>query len=343
MLDRSLASWFGPVTGVAIAIVAVIASHGQQAFAQAPAGKTTWKAPRTADGRPDLQGVWLSNTATPLERPKALEGRAFLTDAEVSELKQRAQQIFGAGRSDFAAGDAVFLAALSNTDRFKSPTSTHNSEDMIEREFDRRTSQVVDPPDGRIPPLTPEGQARRTAAAAAARRASGPDDLDNALRCIAWGAPRLGGRYGAGDLGYYQIVQTRDYVVLYMETGHEARIIPIDAGSPPSSNVRQWSGVSRGRWEGDTLVIETAGFSQRSYFMGSRENLRLVERLTRVAPKEIKYEMSFTDPTTWTKPWSAEMPLRLRNEQLYESACHEGNYHIMLGMLSAARAQENQK
>jgi hypothetical protein len=286
--------------------------------------------------------VWLSNTATPLERPKALEGRAFLTDAEVSELKERAQRIFADGRSDFAAGDNVFLAALSNTDRFKSPTSTHGSEEMIEREFDRRTSLVVDPTDGRMPALTLEGQARRAAAATAARRAAGPDDLDNAHRCVAWGTPRLGGRYGAGDLGYYQIVQTRDYVVLYMETGHEARIIPIDARSHPSSNVRQWSGVSRGRWEGDTLVIETASFSARSYFMGSAENLRLVERLTRVAPNEIKYEMTFTDPTTWTKPWSAEMPLRLRNEQLHESACHEGNYHILTGILSAARAQEEQ-
>jgi hypothetical protein len=340
MNDQSLASWFGPV---AVAIIAVSASHAQPAFAQSQPARTTWKAPRTADGRPDLQGVWLSNTATPLERPKALEGRAFLTDAEVSRLKERAQRIFGAGRSDFAAGDAVFLAALSDTERFKSPTSTHGSEDMIEREFDRRTSLVVDPPDGRIPALTPEGQARRAAAATAARRAAGADDLDNALRCIAWGTPRLSPRYGPGDYGYYQIVQTRDYVVLYMETGHEARIIPIGSASHPSPNVRQWSGVSRGRWEGDTLVIETVNFSPKSSFMGAAGNLHLVERLTRVGPNEIRYEMTFTDPTTWTKPWSAEMPLRLRNELLYEWACHEGNYEMMFGMLSAARAQENQK
>jgi hypothetical protein len=214
---------------------------------------------------------------------------------------------------------------------------------MIEREFDRRTSLVVDPPDGRVPPLTPEGQARRAALGAAARRAAGADDLDNALRCLAWGTPRLSGRYGPGDLGYYQIVQTRDYVVLFMETGHEARIIPIGAASNRPPNVRQWSGVSRGRWDDDTLVIETVNFSPKSSFMGSAENLRLVERLTRVSPNEIKYEMTFTDTTTWTRPWSAELPLRLRNEMLYESACHEGNYEMMFGMLSAARVQENQK
>src|SRR5262245_42096812 len=288
MKHRSHASWFGLVTHVVMVIVAVTTSHAQPAFAQTATATNNWKAPRTADGRPDLQGVWLSNTATPLERPKALEGRAFLTDAEVAQLKERAEKIFGAGRSDFAAGDAVFLAALSNTDRFKSPTSTHGSEDMIEREFDRRTSLVVDPPDGHVPPLTPEGQARRAALGAAARRAAGADDLDNALRCIAWGTPRLSGRYGPGDLGYYQIVQTRDYVVLFMETGHEARIIPIGAASNRPPNIRQWSGVSRGRWEGDTLVIETVNFSPKSSFMGAAENLRVIERLTRVGPKELK-------------------------------------------------------
>jgi hypothetical protein len=301
-----------------------------------------WTAPRTRDGQPDLQGVWLSKSATPLERPKALEGRALLTDEEVAQLQARAALLFKDGNSDFAAGDAVFLAALGNQERFKSPTSTHNSEDMIEREFDRHTSLIVDPPDGRIPPITADAQRRRESAAIAARREH-PEDFDNALRCIAYGVPRLGGRYGAGDYGYYQIVQTPGYVLLFMETGHEARIIPLDGRPHLPDSVRLWSGDSRGRWDGQTLVIETANFSPKSNTLGSAAGLHLVERLTRVAADAIRYEMTLSDPATWTKAWTAEMPLKRSTEKLYEWACHEGNFHIMSGMLSAARAQERQE
>jgi hypothetical protein len=307
--------------------------------AQSP---SNWTVPRTPDGQPDLQGVWLSKTATPLERPKALEGRAFLTDEEVTRLQARARQLFADGTSDFAAGDAVFLAALGDQERFKSPTSTHNSEDMIEREFDRHTSLIVDPPDGRIPSQTAEALRRREAAAIAARREH-PEDFDNALRCIAYGVPRLGGRYGAGDYGYYQIVQTPGYVVLFMETGHEARIIPLDSRPHLPEGVRFWSGDSRGRWDGQTLVIETTNFSSKSNFLGSAAGLRVVERLTRVAADTIRYEMTLSDPATWTGSWTAEMPLRQSNERLYEWACHEGNFHIMSGMLSAARSQERRE
>jgi hypothetical protein len=335
MGDRFRALWSGMVIVIAVAPLAMPATAQGQVTAT-----KTWTPPRTPDGQPDLQGVWLSKTATPLERPKALEGKPLLTDEEVAELKARANRIFRAGNSDFAAGDAVFLTALANPDQFKSPTSTHGSEDMIEREFDHHTSLVVDPPDGHIPAMTPEARRKREAAAAAARRADGPEDFDNALRCIAWGVPRLGGRYGAGDLGYYRIFQTPGYVVLFMETGHEARIIPLDGRPHLSPGVRRWSGDSRGRWEGNTLVIETVNFSPRSNFMGSSENLHLTERLTRVAPDTIKYEMTFRDPTTWTQSWTAEMPLKRTAQQIYEYACHEGNYLLMTGMLSAAHARE---
>ena len=155
--------------------------------------------------------------------------------------------------------------------------------------------------------------------------------------------PRLGGRYGAGDYGYYQIVQTPGYVLLFMETGHEARIIPLDGRPHLPQNVRLWSGDSRGHWDGQTLVIETANFSPKSNSLGSAAGLHLVERLTRVAADTIRYEMTFSDPATWTKPWTAEMPLKQSTASLYEWACHEGNFHIMTGMLSAARAQEQQK
>jgi hypothetical protein len=299
----------------------------------------TWKAPRTPDGQPDLQGVWLSRSATPLERPKALEGRTLLTDAEVAQLQARASSLFKDGNSDFAAGDAVFLAALGTVDRFKSPTSTHNSEDMIEREFDRHTSLIVDPADGRIPASTSDALKRREAAAAAARREH-VEDFDSALRCIAYGVPRLGGRYGAGDYGYYQIVQTPGYVLLFMETGHEARIIPLTGRPHASDGMRFWSGDSRGRWEGETLVVETTNFSAKNNFMGSAAGLRLTERFTRVASDAIRYEMTMNDPATWARPWTAEMPLKQSDQRLYEWACHEGNYHIMTGMLSAARSQE---
>jgi len=298
-----------------------------------------WKAPRTPDGQPDLQGVWLSKSATPLERPKALEGRALLTDAEVAQLQARAGNLFKDGNSDFAAGDAVFLAALGSGERFKSATSTHNSEDMIEREFDRHTSLIVDPPDGHIPASTTDAVKRREAAVAAARREH-PEDFDNALRCIAYGVPRLGGRYGAGDYGYYQIVQTPGYVLLFMETGHEARIVPLNGRPHPSDAMRFWSGDSRGRWEGETLIVETTNFSAKSNFMGSAAGLRLTERFTRVAPDSMRYEMTMSDPTTWARPWTAEMPMKQSNQRLYEWACHEGNYYIMTGMLSGARSQE---
>jgi len=297
--------------------------------------------PRTPDGRPDLQGIWISRTATPLERPKELEGRARLTDQEVAQLRARAARLFGGGGSDFAAGDNVFLAALKNPERFTSPTATHGADEMIEREFDDRTSLVVDPPEGRIPPVTEAGQRRRDRLAAAIVRGDGPEDFSNPNRCLAWGVPRLGGRYGAGDLGYYQIVQTPGYVVLYMETGHEVRIVPTDGRPHLPSTVRQMSGDSRGRWEGDTLVVETTNFSPKSDFMGAADGLHVIERLTRTAPDTIHYEMTLTDPSMWTRAWSAEMPLRLTTEALYESACHEGNFEIMRGLLSAARTQRD--
>jgi hypothetical protein len=329
---RFRASRFGLIVIVALAVSATsIALHGQ-------AASKKWTATRTPDGHPDLQGTWLIRTATPLERPRALEGKALLTDEEVATLKARADQIFKNGSSDFAAGDAVFLAALSGPERFTSVTSTHGSEDMIEREFDHHTSLVTDPADGHIPPLTPEGRRRREAAAAAARRADGPEDFDNAFRCLSWGVPRLGGRYGAGDLSYYQIVQTPGAVVLFMETGHEARIIPMDGRPHLASGTGQWGGDSRGRWDGDTLVVDTVNFSTKNNFMGSAEQLHLIDRFTRVSEDTITYQMTFDDPTTWARGWTAEMPLKRTEQALYEYACHEGNFPLMTSVLSGAHA-----
>jgi len=306
----------------------------------APKGTTTpWTVPRTLDGKPDLQGVWLVHTATPLERPKALADKPRLTDEEVAEFKRRAARLFGTENSDFAVGDGVFQAVIANPERYTNPNSTHGATDMVDLEFDNRTSLVVDPPDGRIPPVTPDGRSRQAATNAAFRRPSGPADVGNALRCLSWGVPRLGGRYGSGDMSYYQIFQGPGFVVLFMETGHEARIIPTDGGPHLPSRVRQWNGDSRGHWEGDTLVVDTTNFSANSYFMGSTEQLHVMERFTRTAPDTITYEMTIEDPTTWVRPWTAMMPMRSRQETLYEFACHEGNYHIMSGMLVGSQVE----
>jgi len=327
---------------VVLAAIALPASGQAAAAARKTSASLTWTPPLTSDGQPDLQGVWLDNSATPLERPKALEGRQFLTDAEVAVLKQRADRIFKGGNSDAAAGDGVFLAALSNPERYTNPNATGLSE-FTDRVFDNRTSLVVDPPDGKIPPLTPAAQQRRSAVAGASaaglRQPASPEDLNNALRCITGGVPKLGGRYGAGDFGYYQIVEAPGYVVLFTEVIHEARIIPLDGRPHLPQSVRLWEGDSRGRWDGNALVVDTTNFSPKNNFMGSAENLHLVERFTRVAPDEIDYEITIDDPTTWTKPWTAMIRLRQTRDKIYEFACHEGN-RPMEGILGGARAEE---
>ena len=329
------------------AVVAGVASvAGQAATASAGPGRMraieAWKPALGPDGHPDLQGVWLNNSATPLERPKGLEGRSSLTDEEVAELRRRADRLFKNTNADFAAGDAVFLAALADIDHFKSATATGSTFEMIEREFDNRTSLIVDPPDGRIPSLTAEAERRRAATNATRRRPpEGPEDLNHVERCLTYGVPRLSGtNTGAGPLGYYQIAQTPSYIVLFLEAVHEARIINLDGRPHLSPSVRQWAGDSRGRWEGKTLVVDTTNFAATSDFMGSSDHLHLVERFTRVARDRIDYQITVDDPTTWTKPWTAVIQLKQSAARLYEYACHEGNYEILRGIFAGARAKE---
>jgi hypothetical protein len=308
------------------------------------AASKPWTAPLTPDGQPDLQGNWVNRSATPLERPKQLEGRQSLTDAEVADLKARADRLFKDGYSDMPTGDDVYLAALANLEKYKRATSTADSGIMLEREFDNRTSLIVDPPDGKLPPYTPAGQQRQRAFMAAAGKLFPPAttlDLTNFERCITWGVPMP--RPGP-DTSYYQIVQSPGYVVIVMEAIHDARIIPVsgprDARPHLPPGMRTWNGDSRGRWEGQTLVVDTTNFSPKDNFMGSAENLHLVERFTRIAPDEIRYEMTVDDPTTWTKPWTAALRLKQTEEKIYEFACHEGNFEEMEGMLSTAPAED---
>jgi hypothetical protein len=296
-----------------------------------------WTASLTFDGQPDLQGNWVNRSATPLERPKQLEGRESLTDAEVAELKKRFDRIFKGGQSDFPNGDDVFLAPLANLDQYKRASATGNSDALTDREFDNRTSLIVDPPDGRLPPYTPAGQQRLKAALAAAATQNlpaGPEDLTNVQRCITWGVPMpRPGPYTS----YYQIFQSPGYVVIVLEAVHDARIIPLDGRPHLPPNVRTWNGDSIGRWEGKTLVVDTTNFSPKADFMGSVDNRHLVERFTRVAPDEIRYEITVDDPTTWTKPWTAVLRLKQTGDKIYEFACHEGNYEIVETMLRGSR------
>jgi hypothetical protein len=298
----------------------------------------------TSDGQPDLEGNWVNRSATPLERPKQLQGRESLTDAEVAEMKKRAERLFKDNRNDFAQGqltDAVFLAVLANVDQYKNPVATGGADQMIEFEFDNRTSMIIDPPDGRIPPYTPAGQRRQSALAAATFaqiEPAGAEDLTNFQRCITWGVPRpRPGPYTS----YYQIVQSPGFVVVEMEAIHDARIIPLDGRAHLPRSIRTWNGDSVGRWEGKTLVVDTTNFSPGDNFLGSAGDLHLVERFTRVAIDEIRYEITVDDPTTWTKPWTAVVRLRQTDERIYEFACHEGNIAVVEGILKGARAGDD--
>jgi len=307
----------------------------------------TWKTPRTPDGKPDLQGFWANNNATPLERPKELAGRATLTDKEVAAMKNKAHELFG-GKADAAFGDTVFLAALANvqgtTTGFKSTdgeTGDYSSVWTVERDWDNRTSLITDPPDGRIPAMTSDALERRQAARVAAQRlATGPEDRSLSERCITYGSPQLTEGYQSN----YQVVQTPTSVAILTEMIHDVRIVPIDSRGPLDSRphapaaVRQWMGDSRGHWEGDTLVIDTTNYKPKAFMSVSSDKLHVIERFTRSGPETLKYEITIDDPGAWTKPWSLMIPLR-HSPPVYEYACHEGNEGL-LGILSGARAAE---
>ena len=311
--------------------------------AAAKSVKQTWTAPRTADGHPDLHGVWANNIATPLERPKELEGRALLTDQEVATLKKKAHELFGGGNSDAAFGDTVYRSVWANvkgtTSGFKSvdgETGDYSSVWTVEREWENRTSLITDPADGRMPAMTPDAQKRRAAVAAArALRPAGPEDRSLSERCITYGSPQL----TAGYQSYSQIFQAPNAVAIETEMIHDVRIIPLDGRPHLPSTVRLWQGDSRGHWEGDTLVVDTTNYKPESFLSSSSEKLHVTERFTRTGPESLKYEITIDDPGTWTKPWSLMIPLRHTPDLVYEYACNEGNIGLT-GILAGARAEE---
>jgi hypothetical protein len=310
--------------------------------AQSQAVKPAWTLPRTADGRPDFQGVWVNNIATPLERPEALAGRATLTDSELAAMKKKAREMFS-GQGDAAFGDSVFNAVWANVtgtrSGFKSTdgeTGDYSSVWTVDRDWENRTSLIVDPPDGRMPPMTPAGMKRRDATVASMRRVpAGPEDRALQERCITYGSPSL----VAGYQSAYEIVQTPNTVALTMEMIHDTRVVTLDQRAHLAPVVRQWLGDSRGHWEGDTLVVDTANYKPASFMSRSSEQLHVVEHFTRIGPDTLKYEVTINDPGTWTKPWSLMIPLSRADHPMWEYGCHEGNYG-MAGILAGARAEE---
>jgi hypothetical protein len=283
--------------------------------------------PRTPDGHPDLQGVWDFRSATALERPQRFAGREFMTPEEVVSYEQEALERED-GRPPDDGRTELSVHAVWWLDYGKKVVGS------------RRTSLIVDPPDGRIPPLTPEAQ-KRNAERRAAAKTHGPADSyeDRSLqeRCITRGLPEvtLPGPYNNN----MQIVQTPGYVMIFTEMIHDARVVPTDGRPHNSANVRSWMGDSRGRWDGDTLVVDTINFTDRTNFRGSGQNLHLVERFTRIDADTVEYRFTLDDPTTWTKPWTVAYPIVTSDGPIYEFACHEGNYGLR-GILSGARYEE---
>jgi hypothetical protein len=306
-----------PLVAAICAICAVSGVINAQTSKTA-AAKTPW-------GHPDLQGYWTNTTTTPLQRPPDLKDKAVLTP---QEYEARNAQV----------------AARSNTDQAPRKGDPGNYNDFwYERgALNYRTSLVVDPQDGRLPPLTADEQKRAADARASHGPADSPEERSTYERCITRGLP------GAMMPGFYnhnyQIVQTPNYVVINVEMIHDARIIPLDGRPHHGPAIRNWLGDSRGHWEGNTLVVETTNFNnkvreQSIIAFSTSQNLRLVERFTRTAEERIEYEFTVTDPTVYAQPWTASIPMTRIDGPIYEYACHEGNYGLG-GILRGARMDE---
>jgi hypothetical protein len=290
---------------------------------------TNYKAPRTPYGQPDLQGIWSNATVTPLQRPLQLGNKAFFTAEEAeSYAKHRVAQNNKDQRA--ANADTDVRRAYNDFwwDSGKQVVAT------------RRTSLIIDPPNGRLPPMTPEGKVR-VAMRANERSVKFTDNAQQRPlmeRCIHFGSagpPMMPSAYNNN----YQLVQTENYVLIVNEMAHETRIIPLDGRPQLPASVRQWNGSSRGHWEGDTLVVETTNFRTETDFRGTSKNMRLTERFTRIAPDILLYQFTVNDPETYTQPWTVQIPSTRTRGLIYEYACNEGN-RAMRDMLAGARRAE---
>ena len=313
------------ITRAAVLVAALFAAAVGLA-AQQP----SYRAPRTPDGQPDLQGFWTNSTYVPLERPKGVT-KEFYTPAEAEEAIKRAAARESEQTEPGTVADVHYDFSQFGLDR---------SQGIIARNL--RTSIVVDPPDGRIPEMTEEGRKREAALAEAAKKIGRWDSAEsNQLddRCLIMagsGPPMLDAAYNSN----YHIVQAPGYVMILVEMIHDARIIPLDNRAAPSPRVRQWMGVSRGRWEGDTLVVETTNFNGKNPLRGSTANMRVTERFTRVADDRITYRFTIEDKSTWPRPWTGEMPMQKSKGPIFEHACHEGNYGLYNTLVGARLAEK---
>ncbi|HTG90047.1 MAG TPA: hypothetical protein VL914_07620 [Vicinamibacterales bacterium] len=306
------------VAGVSLAVATAIA--------QAPAPRSV---PRTPWGDPDLQGLWTNATVTPFERPANLSGKAVLTQEEAAEFERQTNQARDADNR--GGGTEADLGRAYNQFWFERGTKVVGT---------RRTSLVTDPPDGRVPALTPAAQSRADARAEARRRspADGPEDRSLVERCIVWptaGPPMVPGAYNNN----YQILQAPGHVAILIEMIHDVRIIPLDGRPHAPQAIRQWMGDSRGRWDGNTLIVTTTNFTDKTIFRGSSANLKIVERFTRVDPDTLDYQFSIDDPESFTRSWTAAVPMTKTDGPIFEYACHEGNYG-MTNLLKGARAED---
>jgi hypothetical protein len=321
-----------PVGVVALALlaqglVAAQAPPDRRAPPTRPDGRKAWTPPRTADGHPDLQGIWDFRSATPLERPAQFTGRETMTPEEVEAYEQRAAE-----RPDGRPPDDP------RTEGSVHPVWWLDYGKTVVKT--RQTSLIVDPPDGKIPPLTPEAKQRLAARRAAAQSHGSADSYeDRSLfeRCLTRGVPdgMLPGPYNNN----MQLLQTPGYVLIFTEMIHDARVVPMDGRPHSSPNIRKWMGDSRGRWEGDTLVVDTINFTDKTSFRGSAANLHVIERFTRVDADSLEYRFTVDDPTTWTRAWTVAYPMVKTPGPIYEYGCHEGNYGLK-GILAGARNEE---
>jgi hypothetical protein len=305
-----------------ISLIVVILLVPTGVFAQAKAG-------RTPDGQPDLQGIWSFATITPMERPAELAGKEFFTPKEAADYEKEVRQRNNMDRRDGSAeGDVARAYNDFWWDRGTQVVKT------------RRTSLVIDPPDGRIPALTAAARERQAERQNANRghEFDGPENRPLQERCIMWvstGPPMMPTAYNNN----IRIVQSPGYVTILVEMIHDVRVIPLDRGPHLPDGVRQWRGDSRGHWEGDMLVVETTNFTGKTAFRGSSEKMRLTERFRRMDADTLLYQYTVDDPASFEKPWTVEIPVTRSGAQIFEYACHEGNY-AMGGGLAGARAQE---
>jgi hypothetical protein len=296
---------------------------------------------RTPDGHPDLQGVWTNATITPLERPKSLAEKATFTDAEAAEFEKNAAKELQ--EVDGKSEHPLLAAAGSNGTGGYNILFIDRGSELVRVDGVKRTSLIIDPPDGKIPPITREAKKRNAEIFQSYITFNKVKDRPLSERCLLGfgstsGPPMLPVLYNNN----YQIVQTPDAIMILVEMVHDVRIIRMNGTHAPP-NVRQWLGDSIGRWDGDTLVVDTTNFTDQTKFEGASPDLHVIERFKRVDAKTILYRVTIDDPSTFTKVWTLEYPFRATSGPVYEYACHEGNYAMSDIMGGARKAESNKK